>query len=80
MSEDKTPQDKVLDLAYWASANSDGRIDAICELVKECRCCRQAAVDADGSVWICNPQVGHYLSDAEILDFLAWVEKQKGAK
>jgi hypothetical protein len=73
MSEIKTPQEKVLDLVSWETANSFSTVD----LIRERYSCRCAVVEHDGRIWAGDPQTARWLSDSETLDFLAWVEKQK---
>lgn len=36
----------------------------------------ESEVDADGSMWICNPQSGHWADADKINDFLDWLDNQ----
>jgi hypothetical protein len=36
----------------------------------------ESEVDAEGSMWISNPQVGHWASDDKINEFLDWLDNE----
>ena len=36
--------------------------------------CQLAEIDDDGDVWIAEPQAGHWLKDADLLDLVDWME------
>lgn len=38
---------------------------ALIDGVKQLFNCREVLIDSVGSIWICNPQAGHYLSDED---------------
>lgn len=38
--------------------------------------CREADVSAEGNIWICDPQRGHWLNDDDLMTFINWTEKQ----
>lgn len=42
------------------------------DLIKRYYNCHVADVDSDGDVWIAEPQSGHWLSEDEKTEFVAW--------
>ncbi len=44
------------------------------EQVRECFNCSEAEIDADGDVWIANPQTGHWLKEDELAKLAKFFE------
>lgn len=44
------------------------------DLVRERLNCHEAEIDADGGIWIANPQSGHWLSIDHTAEVIAFVE------
>jgi hypothetical protein len=49
---------------------------ALESLVRVWAKCRDVEVAADGRVWVCNPQRGHWLSGADCETFVDWLGAQ----
>ena len=41
--------------------------------VRECFNCQDAEIDADGDIWIANPQTGHWLKEHELCTLAKFV-------
>jgi len=52
----------------------EGSID---DAVMEWANCREASVRADGTVWICGPQRGHWLGSDELDDLVGWLRSNR---
>jgi hypothetical protein len=46
--------------------------DELLEAVREKFDCREADVDAQGDIWIADPECGHWLSDDHLVEFVGW--------
>jgi hypothetical protein len=44
------------------------------DLVMEKWNCYDVSFDADGDIWIADPQQGHWLSDADLQETVDWIE------
>jgi len=42
--------------------------------VTECFNCHEADIDAEGDIWIANPQTGHWLKEHELESLVKFVE------
>lgn len=40
--------------------------------IREWKNVREASVDKDGDVWVCDPCVGHWLNDGAKSEYIAW--------
>lgn len=47
--------------------------ESIADAVTECFNCAEAEVKNDGSIWIANPQQGHWLTDDETSSFVGFM-------
>lgn len=50
--------------------------DEACGFVTEWCNASEVEIDDKGDIWIANPQRGHWLSDADKAEFVAWCERQ----
>ena len=46
--------------------------DELIKAVREKFDCREADVDAQGDIWIADPQRGHWLSDDHLVELVEW--------
>ena len=60
-------------LAMWFEGGIEGEYD-IDALLAEWTGCEHVDTYADGRLWIERDGVGHWLTDVEACDFLAWLE------
>lgn len=47
----------------WIKAAAENDRDALIDGIKRIYNCHEADVDAEGGVWIANPQAGHWLDE-----------------
>jgi hypothetical protein len=68
------PQDKINEIKNWEDLNTFKTTDLICEKFNV----PIADIDDAGDVWVAQSDYdnGRWLTDAELVDFITWIENR----
>jgi len=65
-----TIRNDIIDLAATLKG------ETLTEMVKTWANCLEAEIDERGEIWIAGPMTGHWLKEAALREFMAWMGEQ----